>query len=158
MVRLRSSLWVLPAAILCRDFSSTLTTVAFDHSRLRRFEACSCKPAPRGPPSSSAQLRTLYEKVRSWHTILRIPEKYQNYRYARISQLLKAGQFCRYVGDINGFVKRLFMWFLADISKDVCPVISSGLVGSKWLIVVPKCKFDGAILLESKIVTYNLNS
>jgi len=30
--------------------------MAFDHSSLRWFEACSCKPAPRGPPSSSAQL------------------------------------------------------------------------------------------------------
>jgi hypothetical protein len=29
---------------------------------------------------------------------LRIPEKYQKYRYAKISQLLEAGQFCRYVG------------------------------------------------------------
>jgi hypothetical protein len=26
------------------------------------------------------------------------PEKYQKYRYAKISQLLEAGQFCRYVG------------------------------------------------------------
>jgi hypothetical protein len=31
--------------------------------------------------------------------ILRIPEKHQKYRYAKISQLLEAGQFCRYVGD-----------------------------------------------------------
>jgi hypothetical protein len=52
-------------------FSSTLTTMAFGHSSLRCFEACSCKPAPRGPPSSFVQLRTLYEKVRSWRTILR---------------------------------------------------------------------------------------
>jgi hypothetical protein len=34
---------------------------------------------------------------------LRIPEKYQKYRYAKISQLLDAGQFCRYVGGIQGF-------------------------------------------------------
>ena len=32
-------------------FSSTLTTMAFGHSSLRWFEACSCKPAPRGPDS-----------------------------------------------------------------------------------------------------------
>jgi len=32
------------------------------------FEACSCKPAPRGQPSSFVQLRTLYIKVRSWRT------------------------------------------------------------------------------------------
>ena len=48
----------------CFAFSVTLTTVAFDHSSLRWFEACSCKPAPRGLPSSSAkhgaELRELY--------------------------------------------------------------------------------------------------
>jgi hypothetical protein len=37
-------------------FSPTLTTMAFDHSSLRWFEACSCKPTPRGPPSSSERL------------------------------------------------------------------------------------------------------
>ena len=42
--------------------------MAFGHSSLRWFEACSCKPAPRGPPSSFAQLRALYEKMRSWRT------------------------------------------------------------------------------------------
>ena len=46
----------------CHAFSSTLTTKAFDLSSLRWFEACSCKPAPRGLPSSSVQLRTLYIK------------------------------------------------------------------------------------------------
>jgi hypothetical protein len=35
--------------------------------------------------------------------LLRIPEKYRKYRYANISQLLEAGQFCRYVGVIKGF-------------------------------------------------------
>ena len=42
----------------CGTFSSTLTTMTLDHSSLRWFEACSCKPAPRGLPSSLAQLRT----------------------------------------------------------------------------------------------------
>jgi hypothetical protein len=32
---------------------------------------------------------------------LRIPEKYRKCRYAKISQLLEAGQFCRFVGDIR---------------------------------------------------------
>jgi hypothetical protein len=49
-------------------FPLTLTTVALYQSRLRRFEACSCKPAPRDLPSSLVQLRTLYIKVRSWRT------------------------------------------------------------------------------------------
>ena len=34
-------------------FSLTLTTLALYQRSLRRFETCSCKPVPRGPPSSS---------------------------------------------------------------------------------------------------------
>ncbi len=52
-------------------FPKTLTTLALYQRSFRWFEACSCKPASRGPPSSFAQLRTLYIKVRSWRTILR---------------------------------------------------------------------------------------
>jgi hypothetical protein len=37
--------------------------------------------------------------------ILRETQISQFCRYAKISQLLKVGQFCRYVGDINGFIK-----------------------------------------------------
>src|SRR5260364_429955 len=37
-------------------FSSTLTTFALNKRRLRRFEACSRKPASRGLPSSSIEL------------------------------------------------------------------------------------------------------
>jgi hypothetical protein len=50
--------------------------------------------------------------------ILRIPEKYQKYRYAKISQLLETGQFCRYVGSISNFERVLLLpinshlWFL----------------------------------------------
>ncbi|MDH3723970.1 MAG: hypothetical protein OER74_20920, partial [Desulfobacteraceae bacterium] len=36
--------------------------------------------------------------------ILRETQVSQFYRYAKISQLLEAGQFCRYVGVITGFV------------------------------------------------------
>lgn len=36
----------------CPAFSSTLTTRALYQCSLRWFEACSCKPAPRGRPSS----------------------------------------------------------------------------------------------------------
>ena len=54
---------------LCLDFSSTLTTMALYQCSLRWFGTCSCKPVPRGLPSSLVQLRTLYIlKVRSWHT------------------------------------------------------------------------------------------
>jgi hypothetical protein len=39
-------------------FSSTLTTRALYSCSLRRFGACSCKPTPRGRPSSLVQHRT----------------------------------------------------------------------------------------------------
>jgi hypothetical protein len=39
----------------CPAFSSTLTTTALDRCSLRRFEAYSCKSAPRGLPSSLMQ-------------------------------------------------------------------------------------------------------
>ena len=37
-------------------FSATLTTGAFDPSRLRWFATCSCKPIARGRPSSPTML------------------------------------------------------------------------------------------------------
>ncbi|MFZ5435596.1 MAG: hypothetical protein ACOZCF_04625, partial [Bacillota bacterium] len=37
---------------LASPFSVTLTTMAFDHSSLRWFEASTCMAAPRGLPSS----------------------------------------------------------------------------------------------------------
>ena len=36
-------------------YTVTLTTMALYHSSLRWFEACSCKPTPRGLPSSFMQ-------------------------------------------------------------------------------------------------------
>jgi len=41
-------------------------------THFRWFEACSCKPASRGPLSSFVQLRTLFIKVRSWRTMIRV--------------------------------------------------------------------------------------
>ena len=72
MVRFRSSSRYIPATVLCRDFSLTLTTLALYQRSLRWFEACSCKPAPRGLPSSLAQLRAHYKTMRSWRTYLHI--------------------------------------------------------------------------------------
>ncbi len=57
--------------ILSHDFSLTLTTLALDQSSLRWFEACSCKPAPRGLPSSSTQLHYI-EQVLLAHYIAEI--------------------------------------------------------------------------------------
>ena len=52
-------------------FSSTLTTMAFGHSNLRWFEACSCKPAPRGLPSSLVKhcSRASLSRLHSQHTV-----------------------------------------------------------------------------------------
>ena len=44
-------------------FPSTLTTRALYPRSLRRFGTCSCKPIPRGPPSSLAQHRTAYRSL-----------------------------------------------------------------------------------------------
>ncbi len=53
-------------------FSVTLTTMAFDHSSLRRFGASTCMAAPRGPPSSSAKhgLGLSSSPAPSWRTII----------------------------------------------------------------------------------------
>jgi hypothetical protein len=51
---------VLPGALISfrGQFSLTLTTLALYQRSLRRFENSSCKPVPRGLPSSFGQLRT----------------------------------------------------------------------------------------------------
>ena len=57
-----------------------LTTMAFDHCRRRWFGTCSCKPVPRGLPSSVEQLHTsrpLRPSLRSWRTIVGITAKAQ---------------------------------------------------------------------------------
>jgi hypothetical protein len=48
--------------VFALPFALTLTTAALYQCNLRWFEACSCKPSPKGLPSSSVQLRTLYIK------------------------------------------------------------------------------------------------
>src|ERR1039457_1952536 len=72
VVPLRSSFCQSPDLVLSRPFPSALTTMAFDHSRRRWFETCSCKPVPRGRPSSVEQLHTLspFGPLRSWRTIV----------------------------------------------------------------------------------------
>ncbi len=59
VVPLRSSSCQSPDLVLSRPFPPVLTTMAFDHSRRRWFETCSCKPVSRGLPSSIKQLHTL---------------------------------------------------------------------------------------------------
>src|SRR5664280_2317940 len=59
VVPLRSSSCQASDLVLPRPFPSVLTTMAFDHSRRRWFETCSCQPVPRGLPSSIKQLHTL---------------------------------------------------------------------------------------------------
>jgi hypothetical protein len=68
---LQSSSCLIPDLITAKPFPSALTTMAFDHSRRRWFETRSCKPVPRGLPSSVKQLRTTrpHSLSRSWRTI-----------------------------------------------------------------------------------------
>src|SRR5690242_7964024 len=47
-----------PDLVLPRRFPPALTTTAFARSRQWWFGTCSCKPVPRGPPSSIKQLHT----------------------------------------------------------------------------------------------------
>lgn len=71
MVPLQSSSCLTPDPVNAGPFPSALTTMAFDHSRRRWFGVCSCKPTPRGRPSSVKQLRAYSscELLRSWRTI-----------------------------------------------------------------------------------------
>jgi len=72
VVPLRSSFCQSPDLVLSRPFPSTLTTMAFDHGRWRWFGTCSCKPVPRGLPSSVEQLHPLspFGPWRSWRTVI----------------------------------------------------------------------------------------
>src|SRR5713101_5797414 len=76
VVPLRSSFRQSPDLVLSRPFPSALTTMAFDHSRRRWFGTRSCKPVPRGLPSSVKQLRTTRPRSlsRSWRTVVGKPE------------------------------------------------------------------------------------
>ena len=47
-------------AITSQPFTGTLTTTALDRSSFQRFGTCSCKPIPRGLPSSVVQLDTSF--------------------------------------------------------------------------------------------------
>ena len=58
VIPLRSSSCLSPDPVISEPFPSALTTVAFGQSRRRWFGVCSCKPTPRGLPSSVKQLRT----------------------------------------------------------------------------------------------------
>ena len=58
-VHFRSSPDALPDRVTLCLLTSTLTTRALNSRRLRRFEICSCKPIPRGLPSSSLKHHTL---------------------------------------------------------------------------------------------------
>jgi hypothetical protein len=61
--------------VVARPFPSAFTTIAFGYSRRRWFETCSCKPVPRGLPSSVKQLRTTQRFLLScsWHTLVALP-------------------------------------------------------------------------------------
>ena len=54
--------------------------MAFGHSRRRWFGTCSCKPVPRGLPSSVEQFHTsrpLRPSLRSWRTVVRVTAQAQ---------------------------------------------------------------------------------
>ena len=53
----------------CPAFSSTLTTMAFDHSSLRWFEASPCRAASEGLPPSFVQLHTATGSLSSPYSV-----------------------------------------------------------------------------------------
>ena len=57
VVPLRSSSCLSPDPVNSEPFPSAFTTLVFGQSRRRWFGTCSCKPVPRGRPSSVKQLR-----------------------------------------------------------------------------------------------------
>src|SRR3984893_16249426 len=67
---------LIPDPVNARPFPSALTTMALGHSRRRWFGTCSCKPVPRGLPSSDKQLRATWPHglSHSWRTIVGKPE------------------------------------------------------------------------------------
>jgi hypothetical protein len=56
-------------AIISQPFTGTLTTTALDRSSFQRFGTCSCKPIPRGLPSSVVQLDTSFP-IEVWRLIV----------------------------------------------------------------------------------------
>ena len=83
VVPLRSSSCLSPDLVLARPFPSAFTTLDFVQSRRRWFGTCSCKPVPRGLPSSVEQhsyfeLSVLHRELLSapsWRTIIGIPRE-----------------------------------------------------------------------------------
>jgi len=74
-VHLRSTPRISPDAVNAAPFPSTLTTRTLYPSSSWRFEACSCKPTPGGPPPSSIKHPTLLyppfsSNVSSGHTVM----------------------------------------------------------------------------------------
>ncbi len=72
---MQSSSCLIPDPVNARPFPSALTTMALGHSRRRWFGTCSCKPVPRGLPSSDKQLRATWPHglSRSWRTMVGNP-------------------------------------------------------------------------------------
>ena len=64
VVHLRSSLYSSHDVIYSRLLTTTFTTAAFDRSSSWLFEACFCKPASKGLPSSPAQLALGHLRVK----------------------------------------------------------------------------------------------
>jgi hypothetical protein len=90
---LRSSSCRSPDLVVARPFPSAFTTIAFDYSRRRWFGTCSCKPVPRGLPSSVKQLRTTQRFLLScsWHTFVALPEPENHTPGLRVRRNLATG-------------------------------------------------------------------
>jgi hypothetical protein len=90
-----------PDLVIAKPSPSAFTTIAFDYSSRRWFETCSCKPVPRGLPSSVKQLRNLKSTWTStaYHFAGRRHGEVHTDRIVSRSRQL-SGQHCG--GDFNG--------------------------------------------------------
>src|SRR5262249_7815747 len=86
VVPLRSSSCLSPDPVTPEPFPSAFTTVAFGQSRRSWFGACSCKPTPRGLPSSVKQWRTS-SALRPFAVLV--------------------AHYCRYLGEVPAKERRL---------------------------------------------------
>ena len=131
---------------LCRDFSLTLTTLTLYQRSLRWFEACSCRPAPRGLPSSLAQLRAHYKTMRSWRTYLHI---------FLSTVIFKDTNGIIHSPDRSGSRNNLQFAICnpqrSIIQKHLCTFFTSVVFISRYSNINPKIPYDNAAMSVKRI-------
>ena len=151
-VHLRSTPRISPDAVIAAPFPSTLTTRTLYPSSSWRFEACSCKPAPGGPPPSSTKHPTLLyspfsSNVSSGHTVSspgELPPQALSEPYVRLSpHTAPSVQPLRHPSDL-AFRPRLLLRRVGPVraqAEPPAPLRSSPITGPSALLrtLLPLC-------------------